>query len=127
MTSPAQQTALAYFEAWTNHDLDGAMAYVAEDVVCDAPAGRIEGAAAYRAFMAPFVGTLKNASLIASFGDDRTAVVVYDTETVPVPSAPAAECVTVVAGKITHSRFIFDRAPFDAARLRASGGRNAGS
>jgi hypothetical protein len=43
-------------------------------------------------------------------------VVVYDTATVPVSSAPAAECVTVEDGKITYSRFIFDRAPFQAAR-----------
>lgn len=119
MTHTAQDTALAYFEAWTSRDLDRAMTYVADGIVCDAPPGRIEGAEAYRNFMAPFVGILKNASLIASFGDDHTAVVVYDTETVPVRSAPAAECVTVVDGKITYSRFIFDRAPFDAARAAA--------
>jgi hypothetical protein len=40
----------------------------------------------------------------------------YDTETVPVASAPGAECVTVENGKITQSHFIFDRAPFHAAR-----------
>ena len=40
----------------------------------------------------------------------------YDTETVPVATAPAAECITVTDGKITYNRFIFDRAPFDAAR-----------
>jgi ketosteroid isomerase-like protein len=40
------QIALAYHEAWTNKDLDRAMSYIAEDVVCDAPAGRIEGAEA---------------------------------------------------------------------------------
>jgi len=40
----------------------------------------------------------------------------YDTRTVPVESAPGAECVTVKDGKISYSRFIFDRAPFDAAR-----------
>jgi hypothetical protein len=119
MTSPAQDVALAYFEAWTNHDLDRAMSYIAADIVCDAPAGRLEGAEAYRNFMGPFVGILKNASLAASFGDDRTAVLVYDTETVPVASAPAAEHLTVTNGKITHSRFIFDRAPFDAARAAA--------
>jgi ketosteroid isomerase-like protein len=39
---------------------------------------------------------------------------------VPVASAPAAECVTVRDGKITYSRFIFDRAPFDAARKAAT-------
>jgi hypothetical protein len=44
----------------------------------------------------------------------------YDTQTVPVKGAPAAEYVTVNNGKITYSRFIFDRAPFDAARNSAS-------
>lgn len=114
--SPALETALAYYHAWTSGDLDGAMAYIADDVVCDAPAGRLEGAAAYRGFMAPFVQILRRAELIAALGDDDTAVVVYDTETVPVASAPAAECVTVRDGRITYSRFIFDRAPFQAAR-----------
>jgi hypothetical protein len=91
------------------------MSYIAEDIVCDAPSGRLEGAAAYREFMGPFVGILKRAELIAAFGDDTTAVVVYDTDTVPVSSAPGAECVTVEDGKISYSRFIFDRAPFQAA------------
>ena len=115
-TSPALHTALAYFQAWTIHDLDQAMSYIADDIVCDAPAGRLAGAAAYRGFMAPFVQILRAATLIAAFGDEDTALIMYDTQTVPVPSAPAAECVTVTDGKITYSRFIFDRAPFDAAR-----------
>jgi ketosteroid isomerase-like protein len=118
-TSPALRTALAYFEAWTSHDLDKAMEYIAADVVCDAPAGRLEGRAAYLGFMRPFVQILKGSKLIAAFGDEKTAVVVYDTQTVPVASAPAAECVTVADGTITYSRFIFDRAPFDAARQAA--------
>jgi ketosteroid isomerase-like protein len=119
-TSPALRTALAYFDAWTGHDLDEAMSYVADDIVCDAPAGRLEGADAYRAFMGPFVQILTGSKLIAAFGDDTTAVIVYDTETVPVKSAPAAECVTVTDGKITYSRFIFDRLPFEAARKAAN-------
>jgi hypothetical protein len=119
-TSPALRTALAYYQAWTGHDLDQAMSYIADDIVCDAPAGRLEGAAAYRGFMAPFVQILRGATLIAAFGDEHTALIMYGTETVPVPSAPAAECVTVTDGKITYSRFIFDRAPFDAARKAAS-------
>jgi ketosteroid isomerase-like protein len=115
-SSPALDVALAYYEAWTNKDFDRAMSYIAEDIVCEAPAGRIEGAAAYRAFMAPFVQILVTSNLIASFGDEQTAVVMYDTETVPVKRAPGAECVTVRDGKIIHSHFIFDRAPFEAAR-----------
>ena len=115
----ALDVALAYHEAWTSKDLERAMTYVADDIVCDAPAGRIEGAEAYRAFMGPFVQILKRAELIAAFGDDTTAIVVYDTETMPVHSAPGAECVTVEDGRIVYSRFIFDRAPFDAARANA--------
>jgi hypothetical protein len=95
------------------------MAYVADDIVCDAPAGRIEGAAAYRDFMAPFVQMLLGAELLAAFGDDEHAVVVYDTRTTLVPSGPATEYVTVHNGKITCSRFIFDRVPFAAARQTA--------
>jgi hypothetical protein len=114
--SPALQIALAYHEAWTNKDLDRAMSYIAEDIVCDAPAGRVEGAEAYRAFMAPFVQILRGAAMIAAFGDEETALVMYDTTTVPVPSAPGAEWVTVKEGKITYSRFLFDRVPFQAAR-----------
>ena len=115
-TSPALDVALAYHKAWTSHDLDKAMSYIADDIVCDAPAGRLEGAAAYRDFMGPFVQILTGSELVAAYGDDAKAVVVYDTETVPVKSAPGAECLTVKDGKIIHSLFIFDRAPFDAAR-----------
>lgn len=118
-TSPALNVALAYYEAWTGKDMDRAMSHIADDIVCDAPAGVLQGAEAYRAFMAPFVQILVRAELIAAFGDEDTAVVVYDTVTVPVASAPAAECVRVRDGKIYRSRFIFDRAPFDAARKAA--------
>ena len=115
-TSPALDVALAYYQAWTSQDLEEAMSYIADDIVCDAPAGRLEGAAAYRKFMGPFVQMLTGSRLIAAFGDRRTALVMYDTETVLVKSAPGAECVTVNDGRITYSRFVFDRAPFDAAR-----------
>ena len=119
-SSQALDVALAYFHAWTSHDLDKAMSYIANDIVCDAPAGHLEGAAAYRDFMGPFVQILTGSELVAAFGDDEKAVVMYDTETVPVKSAPGAECVTVKDGKITRSLFIFDRAPFDAARKAQS-------
>ena len=119
-TSPALRTALAYYQAWTSHDLDKAMSYIPDDIVCDTPAGRLEGAEAYRGFIGPFVQIITGAKIIAAFGDDETALVMYDTETVPVKSAPGAECVTVKNGKITYSRFDFDRAAFDAARNAAS-------
>jgi ketosteroid isomerase-like protein len=116
----ALATALAYFQAWTSHDFDRAMTYIADGIVCQAPAGRLEGAAAFRAFMEPFTQIVTRSALIAAFGDDEKAVVMYDTDTVPVQEAPGAECVTVKDGKITHMRIIFDRLPFEEARRRAA-------
>jgi SnoaL-like domain len=88
-TSPALRTALAYYQAWTSHDLDKAMSYIAGDIVCDAPAGRLDGAEAYRGFMSPFVQIVTGAKMIAAFGDDETALVMYDTQTAPVKAPPA--------------------------------------
>jgi hypothetical protein len=119
MTETPLQVALAYFEAWTGKDLDKAMTYVADDMVCDAPAGRIEGAAAYRAFLGPFVGMLRGARMIGAYGDEEQALVLYDTETTLVRSGPAAECVRVRDGRIVYSRFVFDRLPFATAREAA--------
>jgi SnoaL-like domain len=113
--SSALAVALAYHEAWASRDFERAMTYIAADIVCDAPAGRIEGAEAYRDFMGPFVEILERAELIAAFGDEETALVMYDTDTVPVKGAPGAECVAVKDGKIVRSRFVFDREPFLAA------------
>ena len=120
-TSPALRTAIDYFDAWTARDLDRAMTFIASDVVCDAPPGRLEGAAAYRAFLAPFLDILVGAEMIAAFGDAETALVLYDARTAPVASAPTAEHVTVRNGLITHSLFVFDRVPFAAARAAAAG------
>jgi hypothetical protein len=117
--SPALDTAMAYYRAWTGHDFERAMTYIADGIVCEAPGGRLEGAAAFRAFFGPFVGIVTRANLIAAFGDDTTALLMYDTDTVPVDNAPGAECVTVADGTITHIRIVFDRAPFDAARTRS--------
>jgi len=117
--SPALETSLAYHRAWTAHDFERAMTYIADGIVCEAPAGRLEGTDAFRAFMGPFSTSLTRAELIAAFGDGTTALVMYDTDTQAVQNAPGAECLTVENGKITHMRIIFDRLPFDAAR-RAS-------
>ena len=43
-TTPAVEIALAYHRAWTNRDMDRAMTYIADDIVCHAPAGTLSGA-----------------------------------------------------------------------------------
>lgn len=117
----ALETALAYHRAWTGGEFEKAMTYVAEDIVCLGPSGPLEGTEAFRAFMGPFAQMLTRSELLAAFGDDTTAVLIYDTDTVPVKGAPGAERLTIVDGRITHMRIIFDRTPFDAARQARAG------
>jgi hypothetical protein len=55
-TPPALATALAYYHAWTSQDLDQAMSYIADGIICDAPGARISGAQQYRDFSRPVHG-----------------------------------------------------------------------
>ncbi len=119
-SSPALSVAMDYYHAWTSKDLDRAMTYVAPDIVCDAPGGRIEGAEAFRQFLAPFTQMLTGSDLLAAFGDDQTAVVMYNPHTTPVHDAPSAERLSVRDGKIVHDLLVFDRTPFEAARRRTA-------
>jgi hypothetical protein len=121
-SSPALAVALAYYQAWTGKDIDRAMTYVADDIVCEAPAGRIEGAGRYRAFLAPFAQMLTGSDVIAAFGDDDTALIMYDPHTTLVDSAPTGEWFKIENGKIARSRLVFDRTPFDTARRAAAAG-----
>jgi limonene-1,2-epoxide hydrolase len=118
--SPALAVAMAYYEAWTAGDMDRAMTYVADGIVCDAPVGRVEGAERYRAFLAPFAQMLTGSDLIAAFGDEQTALMMYDPHTTLVQSAPTGEWFRVEDRKIVQSRLVFDRTPFDAARQAAA-------
>jgi hypothetical protein len=112
----ALEVSLAYYEAWTTATFNEALTHIDQSIVCDAPSGRLEGVDAFREFMEPFTKILTRSELIAAFGDDSTAVLMYDTDTVPVKNAPGAEYHKVRDGTITYIRIIFDRAPFDAAR-----------
>src|SRR5262245_10253516 len=112
----ALEVSRAYYEAWTTKEFDEALRFIDQSIVCDAPAGRLEGIQEFRGFMEPFTKMLTRAELIAAFGDDSTAVLMYDTDTVLVKSAPGAEFHVVRAGKIAYIRIIFDRLPFESAR-----------
>lgn len=116
MSTSALDTTLAYFTAWTGGDFDRALQYVSPEIVCRAPAGMITGRDAFRAFMGPFAGSLVSSELLAAFGDEHTALIMYDTSTQLVGNAPGAELHTVVEGMITAITIIFDRQPFVEAR-----------
>lgn len=113
LTEPsALSIALAYHSAWTGHDLDQAMGYIADEIACEAPSGTITGATSYRAFLGGFMQQLTGVETMAAFGDDTSAVLVYYPQTAATTHSPTSEYFTVADGKISRSVLIFDRLSF---------------
>ena len=110
--SAALQTALAYHKGWTSGDIDGAMAYVSDDIVCRAPGGDITGKDAYRGYLGGFAQHLSGLTDVAAFGDDEHVVLFYYPHTAATNAAPAAEHFTIRDGQIVESLLVFDRLSF---------------
>jgi hypothetical protein len=115
-TSPALETALAYYDAWRDLRHGDAMDVVADDVVSETPFGPLSGAQALRDSEAEFASILKGATLIASYGDDKTALLMYYTHTLPAPDVLSAKYFEVDNGKITAMKALFDTGAFANAQ-----------
>jgi len=111
-TSPALETALAYYDAWRDLRHGDAMDVVADDVVSETPLGPLNGAQALRDSEAEFANILKGATLIASYGDDKTALLMYHTHTLPAPNVLSPKYFEVDNGKITAMKALFDTGAF---------------
>ncbi|MGH3758207.1 nuclear transport factor 2 family protein [Actinophytocola sp.] len=109
---PALRTALAYHRAWTSGDLDGAMAYVADDVFWRTPGEDLTGKDAYRDFLGGFLRVFTGSTDVAAFGDQEQALLCYYPHTDVTGTAPAAEHLTIRDGQIVENLLVFDRLSF---------------
>lgn len=100
----ARQIAVAYHQAWARRDLPGALEHIADDVVCDGPSGRVDGVLAFADVLSAQLRELEHTDLVAAFGDDTTAVLIHDDQTIAAPRGRAAMHVTVEDGQITYMR-----------------------
>ena len=110
-TAPAQQIAREYVQAWLAGDAEKALSFIADDVVCQASTGLVEGLSAYRKFLTPFAADLVSGELIGVLGDDTHAVTVYLVDMPAVKEFRGMEYLTVTGGQITHVISVFDRLP----------------
>ena len=101
-----------FHRAWTSGDVERAMAWVAEDVVCRAPGVDLTGKEEYRQFIAGFLPALSAVADIADFCEKDHVALFYYPQTAATSTAPAAEYFTVRDGKITSSVLVFDRLSF---------------
>lgn len=98
-----------YHRAWTSGNVEAAMNYVADDIVCRAPGVDLEGKDAYRGFIGGFAPMLTGISDIAEFTDGARVALFYYPQTTTTSTTPAAEFFTVRDGQIAASVLIFDR------------------
>ena len=111
----ALETALAYHRAWTTGDLDGAMAHVADDIICQAPGQELSSKSEYRSFLGGFSKMMTGLTDVAAFGDDEHVVLFYYPHTAVTSTAPAAEHFTIRDGRIVESLLVFDRISYAPA------------
>ncbi|HET8629722.1 MAG TPA: nuclear transport factor 2 family protein, partial [Thermomicrobiales bacterium] len=107
--------ARAFTTAWTGHDYDAAAAYVADDVAFDGPMNHLRGKAAYMESLSGFARAVTGVEIIAAFGDDTRALVLYDLATAPFGVMATAELLTFRDGKIVADRLTSDTYPMRRA------------
>jgi len=100
--------AIAFTQAWTSHDMDTAAGYVAKDITFDGPMNHTTGDKAYMEALTRFANTVTGLNILAAFGDDQQALIMYEVANSPFGPIPSAELLTVKDGKIQADRLIFD-------------------
>jgi hypothetical protein len=106
------RVAEAFFDAWTSKDFDGARALLHDDVSFDGPIDTFSDADSYIASLRGLSQVLTGAKKRKIFVDGDDICVIYDLQTVPVPSARTAEWYHVRDGKIDSVSVVFDARPF---------------
>ncbi|MBD8807783.1 MULTISPECIES: nuclear transport factor 2 family protein [Pseudomonas syringae group] len=111
-TGEAINIARYYVDAMMNKKIEIILSISSEDVVCISPLGETKGVESFRSFHDGFARMTTKLSILAIYGDDEQAVIVYDVETHPVPHSTVAEFITVKNGKLIRTQVIYDATPF---------------
>jgi hypothetical protein len=102
------EVALAFTKAWTSRDMDTAAKYVGDDVVFEGPMAQTTGAKVYFEGLSGLAKTVKSVKVIAAYGDESHALIMYDLQTEPFGTLTCAKHFTVRDGKIQRDKLTFD-------------------
>jgi ketosteroid isomerase-like protein len=105
----ALQIVEAYHRAWTAGDVDRAMVYVSDDVLCFAPDDEVTTKSEWREYLAGFVPMLTSAPEHARMVDGDRVALWYFPQTAATTTTLASELFTVRHGQIVEIRLAFDR------------------
>jgi hypothetical protein len=111
------ELARSYHDAWTSQDLQEARRYLAADLETDVPLNTYANAAQFLEGLSGFVQLVTDVNLLAEFGDNEEAMLLYDVNVEPIGRLRVAEHFTVVDRQITRIRHVHDTAALRAAGL----------
>lgn len=111
---------VAFTQAWTSHDMTGAASYLAEDIVYDGPVNHLIGAGAYLQALDRFAQAVTGLDIVAAFGDEEQAVIMYQVSTEPFGTLTCGERVAVREGKIETDLLAFDTFAIRTAQAAGS-------
>lgn len=106
-----------YHNAWTSKRFAEAGAFLSPDIDIEVPINRYDSAGAFLAAVESFGGLTTSVDLLAEFGSDSEAMLLYDMEVDGLGPLRVAEHFTVAGGSIVRIRQIHDTAPLRAASL----------
>lgn len=104
-----------YHQAWTGGDVEGALAYIADDVHRCAPGNEIVGKEAYREFLTDFVADLTTVVDIAQLVEGDQVALFYYPQTTDADDAATGEYFVVEDDKITKTIVVYERESVSAA------------
>ena len=115
--SPALDVARAYLTALDNHDVATAARYLAENVVFDSPIQHHTSTKTLLPSLTAF-GEIQTGDIqmIAAFGDQDQALVLFDVPTGPFGALRTAVHYTVRDGKIQTANPVFDATAINTAQ-----------
>src|SRR6266540_1075988 len=105
------EIAVAYLNAFGRQDMTTAARYIADDITFESPRVTLTGAEPYLTAVGEFAQAVASVEIIAAFGDEQRALVLYDMKTGPFGTIRAANYFQVTNGKITSDVLVFDTKP----------------
>jgi hypothetical protein len=108
-------TGIAFVQAFGRGDRAALAALVAPDITFESPRVRLRGAEPYLAAVTEFAQVVDSLTLIASFGDDGAAMIMYDMHTGPFGTIRGVDYLTIPDGLIEAHALVFDTYPVRTA------------
>ncbi|MFG1795385.1 nuclear transport factor 2 family protein [Nocardia sp. NPDC049149] len=104
------RVAIEFVNAWARRDICTVAAMLSDDVTFESPCARVSGITATLRLLGDFARVVTDIEVIAAFGDDHQAMILYDMATEAYGTVRVADRLVVRRGQIIADSVVFDTA-----------------